>query len=482
MCFKCLQTMNHTYGNCKEAPNCSKCGVDSHHTLLHKEHKPASTQRASASTRKKKNVSGGGNQTGASETESATTPNPEAEPAPAHVHATSCPDGRTMLKIVPALINGTHATYAFIDSGSAPTLVTKGLVEKLGLQGRSCNQKMITEAGTFTCRKVVSLDIGNIDGSESDHISEAFVTDRINVSTDHLMPTEWLGQWPHLREVELHTLPEEEQEVEVIIGLNTTLNRIILDQRHGKINKPSAYLTKLGWVTFGPTGGKNDVLPVYSIQPQDDVTELLQKNFCRDFWEKEALSKTEDSLEDKRFVELMTDSVKQEDGHYVASLPYRDDVHLPDNHDMARKRAQTLKRKLEADEAYRTSYTEQVEKYIMKGYAERVPDEARQRRDGRVWYMPHHAVKHPMKPKVRVVFDLKARFGGHSLNDHLLQGPDLTNNLVGVLLRFRNGQFAVTADIKRCSTKLKYPLTTEACSRYLWWPEGDTSDGSKSTE
>ncbi|XP_066958852.1 uncharacterized protein [Macrobrachium rosenbergii] len=177
---------------------------------------------------KKKNASRGGNQMGASETESATTPNPEAEPAPAHVHATSCPDGRTMLKIVPALINGTHATYAFIDSGSAPTLVTKGLVEKLGLQGRSCNQKMITEAGTFMCREVVSLEIGNIDGSESDHISEAFVTDRINISTDHLMPTEWLGQWPHLREVELHTLPEAEQEVEVIIGLNTTLNRIIL--------------------------------------------------------------------------------------------------------------------------------------------------------------------------------------------------------------------------------------------------------------
>ncbi|XP_066965709.1 uncharacterized protein [Macrobrachium rosenbergii] len=87
MCFKCLQTMNHTYGNCKEAPNCSKCGVDSHHTLLHKEHKPASTQRASAPTREKKNVSGGGNQTGASKTESATTPNPEQNlPLPSTRH------------------------------------------------------------------------------------------------------------------------------------------------------------------------------------------------------------------------------------------------------------------------------------------------------------------------------------------------------------------------------------------------------------
>ena len=63
-------------------------------------------------------------------------------------------------------------------------------------------------------------------------------------------------------------------------------------------------------------------------------------------------------------------------------------------------------------------------------------------------YIPHHGVMHPAKPgKVRVVFDCSSSYQGHSLNAQLLQGPDLTNSVVGVLLRFRKEKVAVTCDI-----------------------------------
>lgn len=84
-----------------------------------------------------------------------------------------------------------------------------------------------------------------------------------------------------------------------------------------------------------------------------------------------------------------------------------------------------------------------------KGYAERVPEESNTREDGLVWYLPHHAVINPKKPdKTRVVFDCSAKFQGVSLNDKLLQGPDLTNNLIGVLTRFREEPIAMTADVE----------------------------------
>ena len=53
-----------------------------------------------------------------------------------------------------------------------------------------------------------------------------------------------------------------------------------------------------------------------------------------------------------------------------------------------------------------------------------------------IWYLPHHPVTNPNKPgKVRRVANAASKFRGESLNLNLLTGPDLLNNLVGVLLR-----------------------------------------------
>ncbi|GBP53425.1 hypothetical protein EVAR_17500_1 [Eumeta japonica] len=67
----------------------------------------------------------------------------------------------------------------------------------------------------------------------------------------------------------------------------------------------------------------------------------------------------------------------------------------------------------------------------------------------RLWYLPHFAVTHPQKKKVRLVFDAAARTNGKCLNDALLTGPDLIRSLLGVLVRFRQGRVASTS--RKCS-------------------------------
>lgn len=69
--------------------------------------------------------------------------------------------------------------------------------------------------------------------------------------------------------------------------------------------------------------------------------------------------------------------------------------------------------------------------------------------DGCVWYLPHHLVLHLLKPeKVCIVFDCVAWYQGTSLNDDIHQGPDLTNKLLGILLKFRQEPIALNVNIE----------------------------------
>ena len=96
-----------------------------------------------------------------------------------------------------------------------------------------------------------------------------------------------------------------------------------------------------------------------------------------------------------------------------------------------------LKKRLLKDSDLRVKYTTCIEDLLHKGYAKKAPAITA---PGRTWYLPHHAVFHPAKPgKVRVVFDCSAKHRGSSLNDKLLQGPDLTNSLVGGAIPLSTG-------------------------------------------
>ena len=63
---------------------------------------------------------------------------------------------------------------------------------------------------------------------------------------------------------------------------------------------------------------------------------------------------------------------------------------------------------------------------LIKGYAKRSGMSPM----GKIWYIPHHGVYHTNKPgKIRVVFDYSAEFEVRSINQELLSGPDLTNQI-----------------------------------------------------
>ena len=139
---------------------------------------------------------------------------------------------------------------------------------------------------------------------------------------------------------------------------------------------------------------------------------------------------------------------------------------------MAKRRLDLLGKRLKRDVSLKQKYTEGVQDYLSKGYEQRVTNIGRE--DGCVWYLPHHPVIHPRKPgKVRLVFDCSARYQGTSLNDSIHQGPDLTNKLLGVLLKFRQEPIALSADIEEMFCQVRVPPHAKDVLRFLWWEDDD---------
>ncbi|GBP10058.1 hypothetical protein EVAR_77495_1 [Eumeta japonica] len=60
------------------------------------------------------------------------------------------------------------------------------------------------------------------------------------------------------------------------------------------------------------------------------------------------------------------------------------------------------------------------------------------------------------------------RMANASMNDALLTGPDLIRSLLGVLVRFRQGRVAVSADIKEMFLWVKIREEDRDSLRFLW--------------
>ena len=126
------------------------------------------------------------------------------------------------------------------------------------------------------------------------------------------------------------------------------------------------------------------------------------------------------------------------------------------------------------NQKYHHDYVQFVESLITKGYAERITDEQLPPQPGKIWYLPHHGLYHTKKPsKIRVVYDCSARYQNTSLNNQLLQRPDLTNSLFGVLARCRQGKFAFMADMESMFYQVKVRINLRDYLRFLWWRNGN---------
>ena len=171
------------------------------------------------------------------------------------------------------------------------------------------------------------------------------------------------------------------------------------------------------------------------------------------------------SVEDKKALASMRSSIKLNNGHYTVSLPWKHiNVTLPNNRQVALRRITHFQKRFLKDLNFYKLYEGKMKEYVINGHARKIPDDNLQP-GSRTSYLPHHATG----KKFRIVFDRGASFKETPLNDDLLQGPDLTGNLLGFLTRFREGHIAVIADIRAMFHQVKVNPEDTDSLRFFWW-------------
>lgn len=462
ICFFCLKE-GHRLRECRSAKRCEREGCTMrHHQLLH------GSRRI--------NFPGAG---------AAVVDRHEDGPQEAAqrtvASALSCREERTtLLQIVKVRVhgqNGKHRdVHAMLDPGAQTSLCCREVLEDLELDGQE--EKLILQnvegVGEEQKSMRVSLTLSPLETEQGEKIivSEAFSVPRINVDVPKI-PEKERQSWYHVRD--LHIPSYDGTKVELLLGANVLEAVLQLEARIGRPNQPAAIRTIFGWTLTGTIVGfvperTRQVMFVSKVREDDGMLQSLQQWWTTESFGTKFEEPNSKSLEDTRALKMMEKTTKDVGGRFETGLLWkRDSVTLPANKSMAVKRLQSLERSLLRQPAKGEAYSKVIRGYLDSGHARKLTSAEVNRYSPKRWYLPHHAVFNPNKPgKTRVVFDAAARYGGTSLNDELLSGPDLLLGLPGILIRFREERVAITGDVRQMYHQVLVCEEDQPALSFLW--------------
>jgi hypothetical protein len=260
-------------------------------------------------------------------------------------------------------------------------------------------------------------------------------------------------------------------ETDLLIGIDQAKLHVGETRQSGNL---VARHSPLGWVVFGEMPGNNgktsQVHHVRFVAPVD----------LTDFWTTETMGVAVKpcccevgklSQVERAEGKLIEDSCQKIGNQWLIPYPWKEDPkHLPDNKEQAVKKLEATERRLLKNPDHAKAYNQQMVEMEQLGFSRKLTEKEEREYDGPVHYVSHHEVLKPdsKSTPVRIVFNASSSFHGHKLNDYWMKGPDLLNDLFGVVLRFRENQTAIMADISKMYHRILIPESDQQVHRFLW--------------
>jgi hypothetical protein len=449
LCYNCL-VPRHSVRFCKQTTSCRIC-KRRHHSLLH---------TPSIETQ---------------QTHAAQVEEEEIQEDTSQLAVYKADISGTQVLLATALVrvlgnNGKHHILrALIDQGSQASFITTSAAQRLGLRRQRIFSKItgVDPNLSATSKEVVGFNLFSVNND----VAIVKVKAHILRTLASILPGR---EMQVTLSSEMISLPLADptfckpSSIDLLLGAEVHA-QIIVDGLK-KYNSIIAQNSHLGWLISGKIGSEhteiNEVLLLHSQFERDDI---LQR-----FWESEELNtKTRKQTASELECEKIFDETHSRDssGRYVVALPFStyNGIPLGESKQLAVKRLLHMERRFQRDNIFYERYKDFMDEYETLGHMEKVL--TTQIDTSSTCYLPHHGVlrEESVTTKLRVVFDGSAETStGTSLNEKLLIGPALQNDIGDIFLRWRKHKICLVADIQRMYRQILVRKEDQDYQRIVW--------------
>lgn len=439
LCFNCLGA-KHTTPNCPSTNRCQEC-KEPHHTLLHRSQQPSVGDQAlhQAST--------------------------------SALHA-SRPHQDVILATALVQLHNTHGTTlmarALLDSGSQLNFISERIAQLL----KVTRNKVTTEISGIGSVSTKSRYAAVIE-MKSLHSGFAALTEVV------IMPSISSSQPQKFIDIAAWSIPKNialaddtfniSGPVDLLIGASLFFDILPVGQIRIGEELPVLQKTQLGWIVAGAINSRSAlsssslsaaVSLLESVEAPTLTQSPLDESLER-FWRLEDTARHQaDSItspEEECEVHFRQNTTRCPlTNKFIVRLPFSEEpAVLGQSIDIAKRRFYAMEKRMLRDPALKTEYSKFMQEYIELKHMTLVDTHELSAKVGT--YIPHHCVKKidSSTTKLRVVFDAScSTSNGRVLNNILRVGPNLQDDIVTIMLRFRTHRYVLMADIAKCIGKL----------------------------
>ncbi|XP_054259891.1 uncharacterized protein LOC128984578 [Macrosteles quadrilineatus] len=240
-------------------------------------------------------------------------------------------------------------------------------------------------------------------------------------------------------------------EVDMLFGAEVYFDLIIEGKISGTKQTPTLHNSVLGWIVAGRCG--------QCPNETESTCNLTIESQLKRFWEIEQVVIPVLTKEEQYCEQHFKENIKQdESGRFIVKLPFNERLNeLGKSQHIALGSFKKVEQRLSLNSERKQQYNSFLQEYLKLGHMEltgklNFSESVTTTGNVTICFLPHHEVikESSSSTKLRVVFNASCPTSTRvSLNDTLMVGPNVQQDLFSILTRFRLHEIVMVADCEK---------------------------------